>query len=85
MENLGKGNLAKVLGVRRMLGQLQAVERVEGENGAKAVTAERAVRGAANGHLRIIEGHMHTHLSVPGLTDAERTGGVQAAIRRYAK
>ena len=91
MTHLGKDNQALIMRIRRMVGQLQAVERslVEGEDCAKVLLQSAAVRGAVNGFIdELIEDHLRTHVSAPDLSDAEREDGVQAviaAIRRYAK
>ena len=91
MGHLSTDNQALVMRVRRMVGQLQAVERslVEGEDCGKILLLSAAVRGAVNGFIdELIEDHLRTHVAAPDLTDAEREEGLQAvvtAIRRYAK
>ncbi|WP_404476354.1 metal/formaldehyde-sensitive transcriptional repressor [Novosphingobium sp. BL-52-GroH] len=91
MGHLSENNQALVLRVRRMIGQLQAVERalVGGEDCAKTLLLSAAVRGAVNGFIdELIEDHLRTHVAAPDLSPQERDEGVQAvitAIRRYAK
>ncbi|MEE4451605.1 metal/formaldehyde-sensitive transcriptional repressor [Novosphingobium resinovorum] len=91
MGHLNSDNRALVMRVRRMVGQLQAVERAldEGEDCAKVLLQAAAVRGAVNGFIdELIEDHLRTHVAAPDLSDAEREEGLQAviaAIRRYAK
>lgn len=91
MGHLSENNQALVLRVRRMIGQLQAVERalVGGEDCAKTLLLSAAVRGAVNGFIdELIENHLRTHVAAPDLSPQERDEGMQAvitAIRRYAK
>lgn len=91
MAHLSKDNHALVMRLRRMVGQLQAVERslLDGEDCAKVLLQSAAVRGAINGFIdELIEDHLRTHVSAPDLTETEREDGMQtvmAAIRRYAK
>jgi DNA-binding FrmR family transcriptional regulator len=77
--------------VRRIGGQLQAVERAL-EGGANcAVTLQRvaAVRGAVAGLMdEIMQDHLHAHVAAPGLSDAERERGaaeLAAVLSRYAR
>ena len=77
--------------VRKITGQLQAVERALTADAdcAKTMHLVAAARGAINGLLdQIIEEHIREHVAHPDL-DAEtrRSGADQlvAAIRRYAK
>lgn len=85
----GKDELLKR--VRRIAGQIQAVERaIEGEDDcAKTLHLVAATRGAINGLMdEIVEAHAREHVAAPGLTDAERGQGVEeliTAIRRYSK
>jgi DNA-binding FrmR family transcriptional regulator len=80
-----------VLRVRRIVGQVQAVERALEGDAPCSVTLHRvaAVRGAINGLLEeIIEDHLREHVARPGLADAERAEGAEellAVIRRYSK
>jgi DNA-binding FrmR family transcriptional regulator len=77
--------------VRRIAGQIQAVERALQEDAPCAVTLHRvaAVRGAINGLLdEILEDHLREHVAHPGLTDADRAAGAEellTVIRRYSK
>lgn len=85
----GKDDLLKR--VKRIAGQIQAVERaLEAEDDcAKTLHLVAATRGAINGLMdEIIEAHAREHVAKPGLSDEERTEGVEElieAIRRYTK
>ncbi|MCI0756580.1 metal/formaldehyde-sensitive transcriptional repressor [Teichococcus vastitatis] len=76
--------------VRRIAGQLEAVERALLEEADCATTLQRvaAVRGAVNGLLdEIVADHLQEHVARPGLSDAERAAGAGeliAVIRRYS-
>jgi DNA-binding FrmR family transcriptional regulator len=77
--------------VRRIAGQLAAVERAlgAGEDCATTLHLVAAVRGAVNGLMeQILEAHAREHVAHPDLTDAERQAGLDellAAVRRYTK
>jgi DNA-binding FrmR family transcriptional regulator len=77
--------------VRRITGQLEAVERALAEDADCATTLQRvaAVRGAVNGLMDEIMGeHLHEHVARPGLSDAERAAGAEelaVVLRRYAR
>lgn len=77
--------------VKRIIGQMQAVERALESDAdcAKTLHLVAAARGAINGLLdEIIEDHAREHVAKPGLTDQERSLGVEQlleAIRRYSK
>ncbi|MDR5759096.1 metal/formaldehyde-sensitive transcriptional repressor [Caballeronia sp. LZ035] len=77
--------------VRRIAGQVQAIERsLESEADCeKVLHLVAATRGAMNGLLdEIIEAHAREHVAHPDLTAKERQEGVDAlleAIRRYTK
>jgi len=77
--------------VRRILGQVQAVERAleSGAECAKTLHLVAATRGAINGLMgEIIEAHALEHVANPELSDEERAQGVDElleAIRRYSK
>jgi DNA-binding FrmR family transcriptional regulator len=91
MSHLTASKDQMILRVRRIIGQLQAVERALEADAPCAVTLHRvaAVRGAVGGLVdRIVEDHLRAHVAQPGLTDAERNAGAEevlAAIRRYSK
>ncbi|MDC7684247.1 metal/formaldehyde-sensitive transcriptional repressor [Asticcacaulis sp. BYS171W] len=91
MSHTHKDQDALVMRVRRIAGQLEAVERAltSGADCAKTLHLVAAVRGAVNGLVdEVIEAHLLEHVAAPGLTDAERAEGaaeVLQAIRRYAK
>lgn len=77
--------------VRRIAGQVAAVEKALAANESCAIVLHRvaAVRGAVNGLLdEVIAEHLTEHVALPGLSDAERAAGADellAVIRRYAK
>ena len=77
--------------VKRIQGQLQAIERALEADAACAQTLHlvAATRGAMNGLTdEIIEAHARSHVAAPELTDEQRAQGLEellAAIRRYAK
>ncbi|WP_263588472.1 metal/formaldehyde-sensitive transcriptional repressor [Sphingopyxis sp. GC21] len=91
MAHLSNDTDALVLRVRRLVGQLQAVERalVEGQDCSKTLHLTAAVRGALNGLIdELIEAHIKAHVAAPDLSPDERAEGADAliaAIRRYAK
>lgn len=84
-----KDNLLKR--VRRIAGQVQAIERALESNAdcAKTLHLAAATRGAMNGLIdEIIEAHAHAHVANPELSDEGRAKGVDEsleAIRRYSK
>ncbi len=77
--------------VRRIAGQVQAIERALAGDAdcAKTLHLVAATRGAINGLLNeIIEEHVREHVARPGLDDKSRREGAEqllAAIRLYAK
>ncbi|MBA1230728.1 metal/formaldehyde-sensitive transcriptional repressor [Pseudomonas viridiflava] len=77
--------------VRRIAGQVQAIERnLEGDaDCAKTLHLVAATRGAINGLLdQIIEAHAREHVAHPDLSDENRAQGLEElleAIRRYSK
>lgn len=77
--------------VRKIAGQLQAVERALTADAdcAKTMHLVAATRGAINGLLdQIIEEHIREHVARPDLdAEARRIGADEliAAVRRYAK
>lgn len=77
--------------IRRIAGQVGAIERAIGEDaGCAAILHQVAgVRGAVLGLMdELVEDHMREHVVAPALSDAERAQGADellAAIRRYAK
>lgn len=85
----GKDDLLKR--VKRIAGQIQAVERalVSDDDCAKTLHLVAATRGAINGLMdEIIEDHAREHVANPALSDEERAKGVEElleAIRRYTK
>ncbi|MBV4457877.1 MULTISPECIES: metal/formaldehyde-sensitive transcriptional repressor [Pseudomonas] len=77
--------------VRRIAGQVQAVERsLEAEaDCGKTLHLMAAIRGAVNGLMeQFIEAHAREHVAHPDLSDEARAQGVEElllAIRRYSK
>lgn len=78
--------------VRRIRGQLEAVERaLENENGcAEVLQLIAATRGAINGLMaQVIEEHVHVHVASPDIkSSAERMQGAEelvGVIRAYLK
>jgi DNA-binding FrmR family transcriptional regulator len=91
MGHLHSNSEALVKRVRRIAGQVGAVERAltEGEDCATTLHLVAAVRGAVNGLMeQILEAHGREHVAHPDLTDAERQAGLEellTAVRRYAR
>lgn len=91
MAHLSKDAAALVMRVKRIIGQLQAVERalVEGNDCSTTLHLTAAVRGAVNGLIdELVEAHVHAHVAAPELSPEERAEGADAliaAIRRYVK
>lgn len=91
MAHLNSQNRALVARVRRIAGQIGAVERaLENDAGCTEVLhLVAAVRGAVNGLMdRIVEEHLEEHVAAPDLDDAQRTAGAAellAVMRRYAR
>lgn len=77
--------------VKRIAGQLQAVERAleADQDCATTLHLVAAARGAMNGLMEeIIEDHARAHVADPALSDEARRQGVEdllEAIRRYSK
>ena len=91
MAHLSRQRDALLMRVRRIAGQVQAIERAiaADEDCAKSLHLVAATRGAINGLLdEIIEDHIREHVARPDLDDETRTAGAEeliAAIRRYSK
>ncbi|WP_157215878.1 metal/formaldehyde-sensitive transcriptional repressor [Flavisphingomonas formosensis] len=91
MAHLSSHNDALLKRVRRIAGQVAAIERAltSAAECAETLHLIAATRGAINGLLdEVIEAHLHDHVARPGLGDAERAQGAEellAAIRRYSK
>lgn len=91
MAHTTKDNADLVARVRRIAGQMGAVERAL-ETSAKCsevLHLVAAVRGAVNGLLdEIIADHLEAHVARPGLDDADRAAAAAellTVIRRYSK
>lgn len=91
MAHLSGTNRDLIARVRRIAGQIAAVERALSDNADCATVLHRvaAARGAVNGLLdEIIAEHLEARVTRPGLADEERAQGAEqllAAIRRYSK
>ncbi len=91
MAHLTQDNAGLVARVRRIEGQVGAIERAlqKGSSCGEVLHLAAAVRGAVNGLMdEIIAHHLDAHVARPGLDDAERAAGAEellAVIRRYAK
>lgn len=77
--------------VRRIKGQMQALEALLEESGDCAAVLQQiaAVRGAVAGLMtQVLEGHIREHLGDPEATAAERAQDVEqvvAALRSYLR
>lgn len=91
MAHLSKQNRALLARVRRIAGQIAAIERAltTGEECAATLHLVAGARGAINGLMdEIIREHVRAHVAHPRLTNAERKAGAEElldAIRRYGK
>lgn len=91
MSHLANGNSNLIVRVRRIAGQVGAVERSLQTDSTctEILHLVAAVRGAVNGLMdEIIAEHLENHVSRPGLSDAERAEGAEellTVVRRYAK
>lgn len=86
-----ENNAALLMRVKRIIGQMQTIERAlgEGVDCAHVLHQVAGVRGAVIGLMdEIFEDHLRHHVAGPGLSDTERENGAAeliAVIRRYAK
>ena len=91
MAHLSKQRNALLMRVRRIAGQVRAIElTIEAdEDCTKTLHLVAATRGAINGLLdEIIGDHVREHVAKPDLQDDVRATGAEeliAAIRRYSK
>lgn len=91
MAHLSHDNAALIARVRRITGQVGAIETALTSDAPCSDVLHRvaAVRGAVNGLMdEIIADHLEAHVAASGLSDAERAAGAEellAVIRRYAK
>ncbi len=91
MAHLSRTNGDLVARVRRIAGQICAVERAlqSDSSCSEVLHLVAAVRGAVNGLMdEIIAEHLEAHVSRAGLDDTERAAGAKellAVIRRYSK
>lgn len=91
MSHLSPSSPDLIARVRRITGQLGAVERELNADAScsKVLHLVAAVRGAVNGLMdEIIADHLEAHVADPNLTDDERKAGADellTVIRRYLK
>lgn len=91
MPHLSQDNDALLKRVRRIAGQVTAIERAleNGRDCADTLHLIAATRGALNGLLdEVIEAHLHEHVARPDLDADARAQGARellAAIKRYSK
>ena len=92
MSHLSKKKTKLINRVRRLRGQMDAIERaLEGDaDCAQVLQLIAATRGAINGLMgEVIEDHIHEHVASPDITtQAERAQGAEAlidVIRTYLK
>lgn len=91
MAHLTKQADALIKRVRRLIGQLEGVERaiLADKDCTATLHQTAAIRGAVNGLMdELIEAHVREHVMNDGLTAEQRKEGGEdliAAIRRYAK
>jgi DNA-binding FrmR family transcriptional regulator len=91
MGHLINGNEDLLKRVRRIAGQVTAIERAlaAGTDCTTTLHLVAATRGAMNGLMdEIIEEHVRAHVAHPDLPAEERAAGAEeliAVIRRYAK
>lgn len=77
--------------VRRIAGQLAAIERAISEEAGCATVLHQVAgaRGAINGLMdELVEDHVREHVARPDLSEAERAAGAEeliAVVRRYGK
>lgn len=91
MAHIQSNKAQLVLRVRRIAGQIGAVEKAIAEDtGCEAILHQVAgVRGAILGLMdELVEDHLRSHVASPGLSDEQRAAGADvliASIRRYRK
>jgi DNA-binding FrmR family transcriptional regulator len=89
MAHLSRHNDAILARVRRIAGQVSAIERAltTGDDCTTTLHLVAGVRGAINGLLaEIIQEHVREHVAHPDLTAAERQAGAEElleVLRRY--
>ena len=83
MAHLSSQNEALLKRVRRIAGQVEAIERSIASHAACADTLHlvAATRGAINGLLdEVVEAHLREHVAAPGLDDAARARGAEEHV-----
>ncbi|MBS0549441.1 MAG: metal/formaldehyde-sensitive transcriptional repressor [Proteobacteria bacterium] len=91
MAHLAYDNEALLKRIRRIAGQVEAIERslTSAEDCATTLHLVAGAKGAMAGLMEeIVEAHIREHVARAGLSQAERAEGADqliAVIRRYAK
>lgn len=91
MAHLSGTNADLIARVRRIAGQVAAIERAlrDDEDCATVLHLVAGVRGAVGGLLeKVLADHLKAHIARPDLSDEERHQGAAellAAIRRYTR
>ena len=91
MAHISKGGDALVKRIRRIIGQLEGIERsiVAGKDCTVTLHQTAAVRGAVNGLMDVlVEAHVREHVADNELTPDQRKAGADdliVALRRYSK
>lgn len=91
MSHLAANKSALLARIRRIAGQVAAIEKAIADDAACNTVLHQVagVRGAVGGLMdELIADHARQHVASPGLSDAERAEAVEdlvAAIRRYAR
>lgn len=91
MSHVSKGRAALISRVRRIAGQVAAIERAidQGSDCSTVLHQVAGMRGAVGGLMdAVLEDHVREHVAGPGLSDAERAAAATellALLRRYGK
>lgn len=91
MPHLSHDNEPLLKRIRRIAGQVEAIERslASGAECATILHLVAGAKGAMTGLMEeIVEAHIREHVARPGLSQAERAEGADqliAVIRRYGK
>lgn len=91
MAHLSKNKDRIIARVRRIAGQVAAIERTVQDDGSCSETLHlvAAVRGAVAGLMdQLVEEHLRAHVAAPGLSEEERAEGAEelaTVLRRHFK
>ncbi len=91
MAHIHKNQQALVTRVKKIRGQLNAVEKslTEGNECLTILQQVTAIKGAMNGLMTtILEEHIREHVGAPGLTDSQRSEEIDALnkiLKSYLK